>query len=426
MYKRHVRPGHHVSRSGPTNREPLFIAVVGVGTAGPAVAAFLARAGHRVVLLERAPECKPVGAGLLLQPTGWHVIERLGVADRLGPLVAPVSRLHCEVHGRHTLFSLAYADLCPGIEGKGTHRPTLLDALLTATTQSGAEVRWGCAVQSLERTSDGRPVLHTAAGERLGPFDLVLVCDGSQSTLRAQCGLRARATRYPWGALWCMAPRTPDFAPDVLWQCVDTSRRLAGFLPTGTQRDLLSMFWSIRLSEVDAWKSRPLGEWKSQVLRMVPRAEGLLSGVTEHAQLAVATYQDVRMARWHGDRVALLGDAAHALSPQLGQGANLALMDAAALADALAHHCESDAPAPQVIGAALQDYTRARRKHVLFYQFATRWLTPFFQSSALPLGWMRDWTFPLSQRIPWMRHQMAATLAGIKTGPFSELPVPRG
>lgn len=119
------------------------------------------------------------------------------------------------------------------------------------------------------------------------------------------------------------------------------------------------------------------------------------------------------MKRWHGERVAVLGDAAHALSPQLGQGVNLALVDAAVLAECLA---ESG------LEEALETYTCRRRKHVGFYQFATRWTTPFFQSDYLELGRIRDLGFPVGMKVPWVRRQMVATMAGLKNGVFTRRP----
>jgi 2-polyprenyl-6-methoxyphenol hydroxylase-like FAD-dependent oxidoreductase len=114
------------------------------------------------------------------------------------------------------------------------------------------------------------------------------------------------------------------------------------------------------------------------------------------------------MPRWHGGRLVFLGDAAHATSPQLGQGCNLALCDAAALADALATF-----PA---IEDALSAYTEARRAHLAFYQLATRALTPFFQSDAMVLGGLRDWLMPLATRLPFVRREMIRSMAGTKTG----------
>jgi 2-polyprenyl-6-methoxyphenol hydroxylase-like FAD-dependent oxidoreductase len=68
----------------------LRIAIVGSGTAGPAVATFLARDGHDVHLFERAPQKLPVGAGFLLQPTGLAVLNELGIRDDLMPDIARI------------------------------------------------------------------------------------------------------------------------------------------------------------------------------------------------------------------------------------------------------------------------------------------------------------------------------------------------
>lgn len=390
----------------------LRIAIVGSGTAGPAAAIYLARAGHAVTLFERAPQKLPVGAGFMLQPTGMAVLHELGLAESLLPRVAKISELHCRTQSGRKLMHLPYAELGGGLFGAGTHRATLLDLLLDAAEHSGAEILWNTHIATLTRDATQRPTLHDASGTTHGPYDLLLICDGAHSTLRDQSGVPARVSRYPWGALWFIGRRTPEFDPHVLWQCVGSTRQLTGFLPTGTRHDLLSLFWSIRLDHIERWRHTPLEQWKRDILVLAPQAESFLAQIDSHSQVATAAYHDVRMHSLHGDRIAILGDAAHALSPQLGQGVNLALMDAAALAHALAAH-----PLP----VALAQYSRTRRKHLRFYQFATRWTTPFFQSDFLPLGWLRDLAFPIIQRIPPLRRQMTATMAGGKTGPFSSL-----
>jgi len=109
----------------------------------------------------------------------------------------------------------------------------------------------------------------------------------------------------------------------------------------------------------------------------------------------------------------VIGDAAHATSPQLGQGANLALADALFLARSV----EAAANIP----SALSSFQVARRKHVQFYQRASRWLTPFFQSDSRLAGTFRDWTFGPSARLKFVRRQMVEILCGIRTGPFGRL-----
>ncbi|MGC3990527.1 MAG: NAD(P)/FAD-dependent oxidoreductase [Chthoniobacteraceae bacterium] len=386
----------------------LRVAIVGAGTAGPAAAILLARAGHEVVLLERAPRKLPVGAGFLLQPTGIAVLERLGVAAELLPHTTPIHHLHCRTLSEKVLLDLHYDELPFTATGVGTHRATLLDALLDAVAKAGVEMHWNVEIKTLHRDPSGKPTLEDATGQKRGPFDLVLACDGAASALRAQSGIPRRVSRYPWGALWFIGKRTAEFDAHTLWQRVGTTRELTGFLPTGTRDDLLSLFWSIRMDRIEAWRATPLETWKTALLRLAPQAEGFLEQLRTHEQLAIASYFDVRMPHWHGDRIAMLGDSAHALSPQLGQGVNLALMDAAALADALQENSS--------LPAALDRYSEMRKKHLRFYQFATRWATPFFQSDLLPAGWLRDLAFPMAMKFRWARRQITSVMAGARTG----------
>jgi len=131
--------------------------------------------------------------------------------------------------------------------------------------------------------------------------------------------------------------------------------------------------------------------------------------------LSFVSYADVVVEQPYCTELglAVIGDGAHGTSPQLGQGGNLALIDALMLSGALEEGSS--------IEAALADFHDQRRRHVAFYQLASRWLTPFFQSDSRVLGFVRDATFGLASMVPFAEGQMLRTLAGIKTGPFSEL-----
>ena len=83
-------------------------------------------------------------------------------------------------------------------------------------------------IARLKRDADGRCRVIDAHGCEEGPFDLVLLCDGAQSTLRAQSGIPCKATRYPWGALWFIGRRPPELAADTLWQRVGSTATASG------------------------------------------------------------------------------------------------------------------------------------------------------------------------------------------------------
>ncbi|HXU64289.1 MAG TPA: NAD(P)/FAD-dependent oxidoreductase [Polyangia bacterium] len=400
---------------------PLDIGVVGCGFAGSAAALFLARAGHRLTIYERVAEPAAIGAGILLQPTGLAVLARLGLLESVAARGAPVHALDCRTSAGRPLFHLRYERLAAGLHGLGLHRGALYEALLGAIRAGGVSLRCGIEVDAIQDTG-ARPRLCTAGGAVLGEHDLVVVADGARSRFRDRSPARVRARPYRFGALWFVGRDDERRFAGTLSQVCAGTRRMVGFLPTGLGPEggtapLVSLFWSLRMDTLDDWRRGGLDVWKREVLALEPRADELLAQIHDADQLLAAGYVDGVMRRVFEGRVVYVGDAAHATSPQLGQGTNLALCDAAALADALA---PGDA-----LHLALRRYARARRAHTRFYQVTSRWLTPFFQSDSRWLGPLRDRLFPLALRLPFFHDEMVRTLSGIKRGLFHRsLPLP--
>ncbi|WP_338287528.1 NAD(P)/FAD-dependent oxidoreductase [Luteolibacter sp. LG18] len=385
----------------------LRIAVVGCGSAGPAAAVLLKRAGHEVILFERAPECRAVGAGFLLQPSGMAVLEELGIREAVLERAGRVERLHVVDRREKTLLDLRYRELGEGMFGAGLHRPVLLHFLLEALREARVEVRWGAEVADIDR-HDEKWTLRMVDGVRETGFDLLIIADGARSALRGKLGLKGSDCGYPWGAHWFIGENRGSFPEHDLHQIVRGTRRLAGFLATGREiggtEPLVSLFWSVKLAEDASWRTKPLDEWKEHVLALCPRAETLLGQITDWSQILTARYGDVRMSRWHGEGVIVLGDAGHAMSPQLGQGVNLALADASCLA-----RCMERLPLEE----ALACYTRERRWTLAYYRFATRQLTPWFQSDHEWLTPIRHVYFRTMQHLPPARRFMTKTMAGL-------------
>jgi 2-polyprenyl-6-methoxyphenol hydroxylase-like FAD-dependent oxidoreductase len=385
----------------------LKIAIIGCGTAGPAAAALLARQGHVVTLFERAPECRAVGAGFLMQPSGMAVLEELGILEPVLAKAARVERLHVVDPSGRSLLDLHYGELGKNLFGAGLHRPVLLHHLLDCAAASGAEIRWGWEVDSVEK-QDALWSIRTPAGQGAAGFDLLIIADGARSKFRHLTGPGGINRGYPWGAHWFIGKNNGVFPENELYQVVSGTRKLGGFLATGRELDganpLVSLFWSIKVDDDAAWRKRPLGEWKNEILGLCPRAEPFLEQIQSWDDVLVARYGDVRMRRWHGDGVVVLGDAGHAMSPQLGQGVNLALADASCLARCLAEY-----PMQQ----ALTRYDAHRRFQLRYYQLATRWLTPWFQSDYEFLTPVRRLFFSVSHSLPPARKFMTRTMAGL-------------
>jgi 2-polyprenyl-6-methoxyphenol hydroxylase-like FAD-dependent oxidoreductase len=387
------------------------IAVVGAGTAGAAAALFLARAGHRVTVYERVATPGPIGAGISLQPTGQTVLARLGLLPAILERAARIDRLHVIRHHGKTLVDLRYADVDPQWFGLGLHRGTLFVTLYEALVREpGVTVIVDAAVTGVARDPEGITVL--GPDRPRGRHDLVVVADGAVSELHASAGVPVATSSCAWGALWFVGEDPGPRFHGELQQVVRGARRMIGILPTGrgpdNARSLVSLYWSLRVADYPAWRRTGLDAWKRDVLSCDPRAAAVLDQITDVEQVLLAKYRDVRMSRWHGDRIVFIGDAAHATSPQLGNGANLALVDAMVLGNCLATDDE--------LGAALAAYSQARRHHLRHYQRMSRLLTPLFQSNSRVLGWMRDRFMPLADRIGPTHRLMVKTMAGYERG----------
>jgi 2-polyprenyl-6-methoxyphenol hydroxylase-like FAD-dependent oxidoreductase len=394
----------------------LDVGIVGCGTAGPAAALFLARDGHRVTLYERVPEPGPVGAGIVLQPTGQAVLEALGLRDEVVARGAPIEQLCIETLGGRRIARLAYASVGSSLKGYGMHRGALFASLMGAVERAPIDLRLGVEMVALKRMPGDRHALVDVDGERHGPHDLIVVADGSRSHLRGDTdGLLPKRVRpYAWGALWFIGEDPHNRFAGALHQVVRGTRRMAGMLPCGLGPDpanttpLVTLYWSLRADALGPLQHAPLAAWKDEFLAYFADAGPVLDQIGAYGDLLFASYQDVVMPRWHTHNVVYIGDAAHAMSPQLGQGCNLALFDAMVLA-----RCLADS---ESLSTALGCYSGERYEHLAFYQRATRWLTPFFQSDHQVLGWARDTLIAAGATMPFFHSEMVRAMCGAKQG----------
>ncbi|MBP7700981.1 MAG: FAD-dependent monooxygenase [Phenylobacterium sp.] len=370
-----------------------------------AAARALARKGHAVTLLEAFQQPRPLGSGLLLQPSGLAALRQLGLAEQVVARGARVERLDGrDLRGR-LIMDMRYADWRADAFGVGVHRATLFDILHDGLENAGVALRTGVEVASVEHGA--APVLVDTAGARHGPFDLVVVADGSASRLRAQLRPGAKAPVYPWGAVWANARDEAGAFAGSLSQRYDRASTMMGVLPIGRgpdggQAELVSFFWSLPVTQMDGFLSGDLSEWRRRAVAMWPQAAPIIEQFQDSSAFSRASYRDVQVGRWSQGPFVLIGDAAHGTSPQLGQGANMGIIDAVELAERLGE----DAP------RSVRGFQAARRRHAGLYQFMSRWLTPMFQSG----GWLgplvRDAVFTPMSKAPGGRQMAARVLTG--------------
>lgn len=387
------------------------IAIAGGGIAGLACAALLARDGARVVVHDRMDAPAPVGSGLILQPVGLAVLDAIGVGDRLRALGAPIKRLFGRVQpsGR-VVLDVRYRALGGGAgEGLAVHRGALFEALRDAAQQVGVAFENACEIAG---AGDGRLVLR--GGTTTAKFDLVVDALGVRSPLaRAQ-----PLAPLPFGALWGNLDWPGDgFDAMALEQRYEAARRMVGVLPIGSVRPgaprQAAFFWSLRQADLAAWQAGGLEAWKADVMRLWPQTAPFLAQITQREQLIFASYCHGTLRSPLKDGIVHIGDSWHSASPQLGQGANMALLDALALARALSTHAD--------IGAAMDAYAMARLGHIRLYQLASWLFTPAYQSDSAAIAWVRDWLMaPLSRLWPAPKI-LAALVAGAIGSPLASI-----
>lgn len=364
------------------------IGIAGAGIGGLAVATGLAQAGHAVTVFDRFEQALPVGSGLVVQPVGLSVLDALGAGEAARTLGQAITRMagHEAATGRQVL-DVTYDPDGQGREGVAMHRSALHGVLLRAAQQAGVTFELGATVTGRDGTRLRLGDSHSAA------FDLLVDAAGAGSPLSP---IRARA--LPYGAIWGTVdwPQETSLPPDELRQCYRAAAHMIGVLPIGQQGAdgprQAAVFWSMPRDSHAAWAARPLADWKAQAETLWPDVAPFLAQIDHHDQMTMARYSHGTLMRPYSEGLAHIGDAWHRASPQLGQGANMALLDAWALVRAVA-----EGP----VAEAGHRMCNARRAHVLAYQAFSAAFTPMYQSNSQILPWVRDrLLFPTSQMWP--------------------------
>jgi len=391
----------------------LNIAIAGCGPCGLAAALLLHRAGHEVTLFDRFDTALPIGSGLMIQPTGMAVLGQLGLLDDVLQRGSRIDRLFGKARER-VVLDVHYAALRDrNAFGIGIHRATLFAILHEAVVQSGIAVHTGRTLVDSESVG-ARRALRFADGETSIPYDLVVDALGTRTPLAPPTG-----RELAYGALWASLdwPQEEGFDPHALAQRYDRASIMAGVLPIGTPpgptAPKAAFFWSLRADRLDDWHRARLAPWKARVAALWPECAPLLDQIHDPDQLTFARYAHRTLRSPAEPALVHIGDAWHSASPQLGQGANMALLDAWALSKGLAEANDVE----QGIRLAI----KLRRRHVLTYQWLTALFTPVYQSDSRLLPLIRDRLVgPLSKLWPATAIQ-AAMVSGLVASPLGPL-----
>ena len=313
----------------------MRIIIIGGGSGGLTAALALARGGLSCEVFEAGARDRDQGAGLMLAPNALTVLRRLELCDQVlkagfEPRAMIIARSDGRIlqHVEADEWRKRYAFGPVAIHRAALHR-LLVDAL------HGVPVHYDTAAAHVTDEADGPLTVTLANGERF-TAELVIAADGLRSLLRQHL-FGPTHFRYAGQTSWrgIAEHRLDGEVGDVLVEMWGRPPGLRfGVVPVDEQRSYWFATQSAPAGGCDPSVAAALDSLRADFAGFIPSVQMLF----QHTQTLLRTdiFDFAPLASWHRGRVVLIGDAAHATTPNLGQGANQAIESAFVLAQALA------------------------------------------------------------------------------------------
>ena len=311
----------------------LKIAIVGAGYGGAAAAKALSLLGADVSVYEQASQMREVGAGIGLRPTTMHRFSQWGIFDTIANVSSPSDYFEILTATGEPIMKDTWPEFGEQSQTHLIHRGDFIDALLSVLPQG--MVHLGHKLETIE-DKGGRSVLTFTNGKTV-EADLVVGADGIKSVVREQL-FSGKGPVFSGEHAY----RAVISADDAHGMVVDDNLRM--YMGRGTKVYLLPLRHRNQMS-FDITALCPDSTWAPTITKddLVATVEGfderivnIARGLDMDTVNIRAVYDIDPVDTWHTDSVVLMGDAAHSMLHHQGQGANSAIEDAGALADALA------------------------------------------------------------------------------------------
>ena len=310
--------------------------IVGGGPAGMMLGYLLARAGVRVVVLEKHADFLRDFRGDTVHPSTLRVMQELGLLDEF--MQRPHQKLR-EIGGWFGRESVRLGDFGGLPERLRIHRDDAAVGVPRLPLGRGEEAAGVRAAHAGQRranwcsTADGSSACAApspAARSRSAPTSSV-GCDGRHSTVRAAAGLAVEDVGAPIDVLWFRISRDPS----------ETDQSLARIGPghivvTIDRGDYWQCAFVIPKGGADALRAQDIGVLREQVVKAAPPLASRIADLRSWDDVKLLTVTVDRLTEWSRPGLLCIGDAAHAMSPVGGVGINLAIQDAVATANLLA------------------------------------------------------------------------------------------
>ncbi|MGI4860782.1 MAG: FAD-dependent urate hydroxylase HpxO [Janthinobacterium lividum] len=340
--------------------KPLEVIVIGAGMGGLSCALALQRQGHSVRVFERTAELRPIGAAISIWPNGVKILRALGLGAAIDAAAGHMTRMSYRDRDGALLTGFSLLPLYE--RASEIARPiarTALQRILLDAVEAVGPVRLGAACSGFAQDADGVTVRFADGSQTRA--DLLVIADGSRSGLRDAVVGRPVPRVYcgyvNWNGRIAISPELGN--ADEWSQFVGDGQRVS-LMPMGNGQ--FYFFFDVPLAQdrIDAALAPGAtcrDELAAHFAGWAAPVQQLIARLDPATVARVAIHDTAPLDSLVNGRVALLGDAAHAMSPDLGQGGCQAIEDSWVLAGQLASG-NGDVP------AALAGYDAARAPRV--------------------------------------------------------------
>ena len=297
----------------------LKAVIAGGGIGGLAAAAALAQRGWKVIVFESQPSLRVSGSGIYVHSNGLAVLGEIGALDHAVRGAFMGQGVEQRDHLNHVILPPA---MPPGRKMVSIPRRDLLEGLERAARRSGVEIVTGAMV--VDASSNGTLIF---ANGNKAQGDLAIGCDGVWSPVRRALNLEEFHQRTAEGALRTIVPGTQEeMPPEARDRCIENWNGTRRLLITPINSTEVYLALTCLSDDVDARDTRILPCWRETF----PDWSWLIDRIGDEVTWNVYSY--IRCKQWSSGRTCIVGDAAHAQPPNLGQGGGMAMQNAMALA----------------------------------------------------------------------------------------------
>ncbi len=379
---------------------PIDILIVGGGIAGLMLSIMLERKGYNITLVEQATEWKPIGGGITLTLNGVKILQDIGLLDVILPYANEIRHINITDQQGKKLSSFNLDGYAVSYAKTFT---VLRHDLHSALIRRLANTRVCLGTSCTAIINEGNKVKVSFTNKQSGIYDLVVGCDGINSFVRRTL-FSNNVNKYCGYASWRFIAVGVEVQQNTLTEMWGVGKRF-GIVPLRDNK--VHCFASVTaLQNSAANRNISVGDFKGLFSGFAGYVPDLINALKKNSDLMYNDLEDVCLKKYYKGRVVLIGDAAHGMTPNMTQGASMAIEDAIVLAENLTDR--------SAIEKSLEHFQAARWHRTRSVQKKSNLLGKIGQLDNSYLCRLRNYSW---QRIPdrWIQNDLRNLLVNNRT-----------